>query len=116
MSQYIKTNSEHARKFVNQFESAVCKAAEDYMVDGVICGHVHVPRMLQRDGVTYCNTGDWMDSCTAMVEDFDGELELIKWNHAQEEDAGSYGTSVKRNTSARSRPAFTPKSLDRQAV
>jgi len=48
-------------------------------VDGVICGHIHKAEMRQIDGVTYVNDGDWVESCTALVEHFDGRLEILEW-------------------------------------
>ena len=48
-------------------------------VDGVVCGHIHHAEIREIDGVLYCNDGDWVESCTALVEHFDGTLELIDW-------------------------------------
>ena len=49
------------------------------MFDGVVCGHIHHAEMRTVDGVLYVNTGDWVESCTALVEHHDGRLELIDW-------------------------------------
>ena len=51
--------------------------------DGVICGHVHTPEMRTIDGIVYFNDGDWVESCSALVEHFDGTFELICWEQAQ---------------------------------
>jgi len=48
-------------------------------VDGVICGHIHYADMHDRMGIHYVNTGDWVESCTAVVESFEGALELVHW-------------------------------------
>ena len=48
-------------------------------VDGVICGHIHKAEMREIDGVTYINDGDWVESCTALVEHSDGRLEILDW-------------------------------------
>jgi hypothetical protein len=48
-------------------------------VDGVICGHIHHAEMREIDGVSYVNDGDWVESCTAVVEHFDGVLEIVHW-------------------------------------
>ena len=48
-------------------------------VDGVICGHIHRAEITQFDDVTYCNDGDWVESCTALVEDHSGRLCLLRW-------------------------------------
>jgi UDP-2,3-diacylglucosamine pyrophosphatase LpxH len=48
-------------------------------VQGVICGHIHFADMHDRLGIHYINTGDWVESCTAVIENHDGNFELIKW-------------------------------------
>ena len=48
-------------------------------VDGVVCGHIHHAEIRTIDGVLYCNDGDWVESCTALVEDFQGRLRIIRW-------------------------------------
>jgi predicted phosphodiesterase len=48
--------------------------------DGVVCGHIHKAEIKMIDGVLYCNDGDWVESLTAMVEHFDGSLEIVHWN------------------------------------
>ena len=50
-------------------------------LDGVICGHIHTPAIKHVDGVVYINCGDWVDSCTAIVEHYDGRMELVRWKH-----------------------------------
>jgi UDP-2,3-diacylglucosamine pyrophosphatase LpxH len=55
------------------------KAAKEYRVDGVLCGHIHHAEIKTIDGMLYLNTGDWVESCTAIVEHHDGTLELIRW-------------------------------------
>jgi hypothetical protein len=49
---------------------------------GVVCGHIHSAEIRDINGVLYCNDGDWVESCTALVEHFDGRLELIRWADA----------------------------------
>ena len=46
---------------------------------GVVCGHIHHAEMREIGGVLYCNSGDWVESCTALVEHFDGRLEVLHW-------------------------------------
>jgi len=48
-------------------------------VDGVICGHIHQAEIRDIEGVLYCNDGDWVESCTALVEHADGRLEIVNW-------------------------------------
>jgi hypothetical protein len=53
--------------------------AKRHGYDGVICGHIHKAESRMIDGVLYCNDGDWVESCTALVEHFDGRLEILEW-------------------------------------
>jgi len=48
-------------------------------VDGVVCGHIHKAEMRMIDGVLYCNDGDWVEDCTALVEHPDGSLQILEW-------------------------------------
>ena len=65
--------------FVADFEQAVARAAHDRGADGVICGHIHHAEMKVIGDVLYCNDGDWVESCTAIVEDARGRLEIVRW-------------------------------------
>ena len=76
---YAKRKVKLAVSFVGDFESSVARAVRDRGLDGVICGHIHVAAMREVDGIAYVNCGDWVDSCTAIVEHHDGRLELIEW-------------------------------------
>jgi hypothetical protein len=61
------------------FESVVADYARKRGMDGVVCGHIHKPRLVRRDGFVYCNDGDWVEHCSALVERLDGTLSLIHW-------------------------------------
>ena len=76
---YAKRRIKSAMQFIFDFESSVIHAARDLELDGVICGHIHWAAIRQVEGLTYVNCGDWVDSCTAIVEHLDGRLELIEW-------------------------------------
>ena len=76
---YAKRKVKLAVSFVGDFESSVARAVRERGLDGVICGHIHVAAMREVDGIDYLNCGDWVDSCTAIVEHHDGRLELIVW-------------------------------------
>jgi UDP-2,3-diacylglucosamine pyrophosphatase LpxH len=52
----------------------------------VVCGHIHKAEMRMIGGVLYCNDGDWVESCTALVEHFDGRLEILDWMHLRSLD------------------------------
>ncbi len=76
---YAKRKVKSALQFIFDFEDAVIRHARARGMDGVICGHIHWAAIKQVDGLTYVNCGDWVDSCTAIVEHFDGRLELVSW-------------------------------------
>jgi UDP-2,3-diacylglucosamine pyrophosphatase LpxH len=66
-------------KAIDRFEVALASEARSRGLDGVVCGHIHHAEMREVGGVLYINDGDWVESCTALVEHFDGRLELIDW-------------------------------------
>jgi UDP-2,3-diacylglucosamine pyrophosphatase LpxH len=69
----------NALQFIENYEAAVAGEARRRGVDGVICGHIHKAEMRDMDGILYINDGDWVESCTAAVEHFDGRFEIIEW-------------------------------------
>jgi UDP-2,3-diacylglucosamine pyrophosphatase LpxH len=79
LSGYLKHKVKNTAAFILDFERAVACAAHDRGADGVICGHIHHPEMREIGGVLYCNDGDWVESCTALIEDARGRLEIVRW-------------------------------------
>ena len=79
LSAYLKVKVKNALQFIENFETAVADEARRRGVDGVICGHIHKAEMRDSQGVTYINDGDWVESCTALVEHLDGRLEILEW-------------------------------------
>jgi UDP-2,3-diacylglucosamine pyrophosphatase LpxH len=82
---YLKSRTGTAMDYVRRFEQAAAHAARRRGLDGIVCGHIHRPQMSEIDGVLYCNDGDWVDSCSALIEDRSGELELWHWTRADGE-------------------------------
>jgi UDP-2,3-diacylglucosamine pyrophosphatase LpxH len=74
---YAKRKVKSALSFIFDFEDAVVHYARERGFDGVVCGHIHAAALKEVDGVTYVNCGDWVDSCTAVVEHSDGRLEIV---------------------------------------
>lgn len=74
---YAKRRVKTAVSFIFDFEDSVIHAVRDRKLDGVICGHIHSAAMKEIDGITYINCGDWVDSCTAIVEHPNGRMELV---------------------------------------
>jgi UDP-2,3-diacylglucosamine pyrophosphatase LpxH len=79
LSQYLKDKVKKAVSFINDFEVAVAAEARKRGYQGVVCGHIHRAEMREIDGTLYCNDGDWVESLTALVEHFDGRLEIVHW-------------------------------------
>ena len=79
LSAFLKGKVKNAVRYVDDFERAVAGEARRRGMDGVICGHIHKAEMRRVDGVLYCNDGDWVESCTALVETADGTLKIVNW-------------------------------------
>ena len=79
LSAYLKGKVKNALQFIENYEQAVAEEARRRGVDGVVCGHIHKAEMRDIGGVLYVNDGDWVESCTALVEHMDGRLEILDW-------------------------------------
>ena len=79
LSAYLKRRVKNAMQYVACFADAVADEAHRRGIEGVVCGHIHHAELRQIGDILYCNSGDWVESCTALVEHFDGRLELIDW-------------------------------------
>jgi UDP-2,3-diacylglucosamine pyrophosphatase LpxH len=85
LSAYLKHKVKNAVGFIYHYEHVVVQEARRRGMDGIICGHIHKAEMKTIDGILYCNDGDWVESCTALVEHFDGRLELVHWAEVRDE-------------------------------
>lgn len=83
-SAWAKLQVKQAVNFIGEFQKVVAEEARRNHVDGVICGHIHHAVMEDIEGIAYINTGDWVESCTAVVEHMDGHFELISWQKTSE--------------------------------
>lgn len=79
LATWVKERVPDARRYVDRFEHAAAHEARRRGLDGVICGHIHRPGIRDVDGILYCNDGDWVEHCTALVEDRAGHLSLVSW-------------------------------------
>ncbi|MGF1650260.1 MAG: UDP-2,3-diacylglucosamine diphosphatase [Hyphomicrobiaceae bacterium] len=79
LSSYLKLRVKTAVNFIGDFENSLSAEARRRDADGVICGHIHHAASRMISDIHYVNTGDWVESCTAIVETNDGALELIRW-------------------------------------
>lgn len=80
MSKWIKQNTKQAVSYVLNFEKLLADYCKTKGYDGIICGHIHTAEIRDIDGITYMNDGDWVESCTALVEHWNGQWEIIHWN------------------------------------
>lgn len=102
LSAFVKVKVKNALQFIENFEGAVAGEARRRGVDGVICGHIHHAEMREIDGVLYVNDGDWVESCTAVVEHGDGKLEILEWAKL------ARWSMLDRKNTAEPRPALAP--------
>ncbi|NML06506.1 UDP-2,3-diacylglucosamine diphosphatase [Sphingomonas sp. G-3-2-10] len=79
LSKYAKSKVKNAVSFISKFEEIVAREAGTRGVDGVVAGHIHAADMRSIQGVEYYNDGDWVEGCTALVEHFDGRMEILHW-------------------------------------
>ncbi|MFW2349518.1 UDP-2,3-diacylglucosamine diphosphatase [Qipengyuania sp.] len=83
LSKAAKHKVKNAVEFISKYEEVVARAAGERGVDGVVCGHIHTAefRSFTHDGkeVEYWNDGDWVEGCNALVEHFDGTMEILNW-------------------------------------
>ena len=80
LSAYLKDRVKTAVSYISAFEEAAAAEARRRGADGVVCGHIHKAEIRTIDGMLYCNDGDWVESCTALVEHWDGRLEILDWS------------------------------------
>ena len=80
LSAFLKHRVKRAVEFISHFEAAVVREAKSRNCQGVICGHIHTPDDRTIEGIHYLNDGDWVESCTALVEHDDGRFEILDWN------------------------------------
>lgn len=98
LSAFLKQQTKSAVNFIGNFEKLVCHEAERRGVTGIICGHIHHATLRTIDGYEYKNTGDWVESCTALVEDESGNFRVLNWTEQSatllDEQQASRGESV----------------------
>lgn len=85
LSAFLKHKVKNAASYIASFEQAVAWAAKERGTDGVICGHIHKAEITALEGITYTNCGDWVESCTALVERPDGRLEIVDGSQPEAE-------------------------------
>ena len=122
LSKYLKYKVKKAVDFVFKFEENLANYCKKRGFDGVICGHIHHAEIKEINGVAYMNDGDWVESCTALVEHHNGKWEIITWTKEKDDvvtDPNSdsrersnrptrkSGTTVSKPTDLRASPKHT---------
>jgi UDP-2,3-diacylglucosamine pyrophosphatase LpxH len=97
LSAWLKHKVKNAVEYISRFEEVVAAEAAKRGVDGVVCGHIHHAEIRRIGDVLYLNDGDWVESCSALVEDARGNLEILRW-----------ASPPQRNTSQASAEAAVP--------
>ena len=105
LSNWAKARVKNAVSFIGHFEATLAGEAKRQGMDGVICGHIHSAAHREIDGIAYLNTGDWVESCTALVEHVDGRMEIINWAAESEALNASRAARQTLKIAARSRAA-----------
>jgi UDP-2,3-diacylglucosamine pyrophosphatase LpxH len=86
LSKYLKYKVKKAVDFVFKFEENLANYCKKRGFDGVICGHIHHAEIKEINGVTYMNDGDWVESCTALVEHHSGAWEIVTWTQKNDKE------------------------------
>ncbi len=97
LSNHLKLKVKNAVQYVCSFEEAVTREAVERGLDGIVCGHIHCAEIRQIGNVTYYNDGDWVESCTALVEDACGAMRIVDWT---KEASGQNAAAKELETSA----------------
>ena len=105
LSAHLKKRVKNAVEYVCRYEEAVAHAARERGADGVVCGHIHSAEIRQFGEITYYNDGDWVESCTALVEHADGHMEILDWAARVRSEAAAEPVRPRR---ARIVAALTP--------
>jgi UDP-2,3-diacylglucosamine pyrophosphatase LpxH len=93
-SQFMKQNVKRAVSYINSFEELIAVHTRKRHCDGVICGHIHTPAIKSLAELPYYNCGDWVESCTALVEHDDGRMELVWYDATTAQEIPQSGEQV----------------------
>ncbi|WP_293766865.1 UDP-2,3-diacylglucosamine diphosphatase [uncultured Aquitalea sp.] len=113
LSQYLKHKVKNAVNFISNFEEILAGEARRRGFDGVVCGHIHKAEVRDIGGITYGNSGDWVESLSALVEHADGRLEVVYWTQLEAAPVEPRRTRRRKHADAglpptEAEPAATP--------
>ena len=100
LASFLKSRVKDAVSHIQKYEEIVAADAKKRGFEGVICGHIHHAEMRDINGVTYCNDGDWVENCTAIVESREGRVELLHWSEKQEILCAAHAGQIQRPVAA----------------
>ena len=83
LAAFVKFKVKNAVQFISDYEESIVNSLKNDHLDGVICGHIHHAEIKEMNGFLYVNTGDFVESCTAIVEELSGELQLVRWHKTE---------------------------------
>ena len=96
LAKYLKYKVKNAVKYIGDYEKTLSHYAKKKKFDGIICGHIHHAEDRDFNGINYLNCGDWVESCTAVVEKFDGTFEILSWNNIKHKFIEKNSTSIEK--------------------
>jgi hypothetical protein len=102
LSAYLKSKTKEAVSYLGDFENIITEYVQNKKADGIICGHIHQASIKKINDIEYMNDGDWVESCTALVEHHDGRWEIIEWLNKEKVDVEAVNNSRARKQSSRS--------------
>jgi UDP-2,3-diacylglucosamine pyrophosphatase LpxH len=102
LSAWLKHKVKNAVEYISRYEETVAAEARKRGVDGVVCGHIHHAEIRMIGDVLYLNDGDWVESCSALVEDARGNMEILRWELPPQRSA------IRAEAGGEPAPAFVP--------
>jgi UDP-2,3-diacylglucosamine pyrophosphatase LpxH len=98
LSKFLKHRVKRALDFMFKFENTISNYATKRNFDGVICGHIHTPEIKIINGIIYMNDGDWVESCSALVENWDGRWEIVYWTEEKKDVVIAIDSSARKQS------------------
>ena len=84
LAEKLKLSTSRALRYIERYEQIAVAYAAEHGFDGILCGHIHRANLRHFGQTLYCNTGDWVETCSAIIEEPSGELRLRRWSHASQ--------------------------------
>jgi len=108
LSAWLKHKVKNAVEYISRYEELVAAEARLRGVDGVVCGHIHHAEIRMIGDILYLNVGDWVESCSALVEDARGNMEILRWANPSQRSAKPEGARLEGTAQQQPAPALIP--------